>query len=141
MRALAGVVMCRRTGLAAPFAPFADLYEHFRLDNRWGWGNGEGGLRRLHQRGTGLQRGFAQVDLDAGGPWKLTHRRDHAALDEAWKHARDAGGHTESYIALLPCDVVGCFAPARRRVMLNVRTDDHIVEEREVAIPSLWEIV
>jgi hypothetical protein len=137
MRGLAGVVMTQRAGLATPFPAFAEAYAEFRGDSRWGWGDGEGGLRRLYERGLSRGRGFAQVDPHAGKPFKLSHSRDHRALDSAWRLAKTAGGEAESFIPLLPCDVVGCFAPARRLVML----DDGAGHQRPVPVPSVWEIV
>jgi hypothetical protein len=142
MRSLAGVLMTQRAGLAVPFPRFAELYTEFRGDTRWGWGDGSGGMRRLYERCIAVPD-LLPVDPARRRRLQPESPNDYSALDKAWQIERSSGGHAGSYLPLLPYDVVGCFAPSRREVMVRVPagSPDEEDQQQRLAVPSLWELL
>ena len=136
---LVGAVLTEIPGLPVPFRDFAGPYHVHRYDASWGWGNGPNGLKRLFQLSE--ERGGLRPVADCLGlsGWSLKDARDYQALDTAWTHAEFAGVGTPSIttgaiVPLLPVEVVSCFAPARRRVVVPG------VDE-PVEAPSLFELM
>lgn len=142
MRGLAGVMMAERRGLTVPFPRFAALYTEFRGDYRWGWGDGGGGLKRLYRR-CQQDPTLLGTDPHRRRPLLPDSPNDYSALDTAWRIQRSSGGDAHTFLPLLPYDVVGCFAPSRRRVMVRIPAalpgDD--AQQRPLDVPSLWELI
>lgn len=133
MRSFVSAVMSARAGQPVVFADFAAAFPAFLEDRRWGWGSGPSGFERLYR--LAAARGGIPHAGPASGELILPDSPiDFRALDRAWTWTRSAGGTHQSYLPLLPIEVISCFAPTRRPLAVDGVEDP-------VLTPALIEIV
>ena len=117
-----------------PMREFAESYDEFRWDRKWGWGSGPAGLRRLAE--VTAERPLRDADLVLGAQeWRLASKFDYAPLNRAWSRALSLGDVKKGFIPLLPVVACSCFATSRRWLLLEADENERVVD-----VPSLWEL-